>query len=299
MSVNGIEIEVGQRWCTRGGREVIVARKYPPLPFVFKLQLPGDQVFYDSVDADGQADGPGMYHENDLVELVTGGPEIPAPDDHEALTFHPLDAALLTPEFVDIGDAMKGKPYGKNFASGALDESRSAGIGDINSHAKGSGARYNSGKPPYELIPLYLLATSLDRRIGVGNPARDAAIEALENLGLWQEHADADILYSVLLSLGMGGWSECARVFDYGRVKYAAWNWAKGMAWSIPMACAARHLLAIIEGETLDAESGLPHRGHVFCNIAMLLTYADTFPEGDDRPAAGLLAPVDAVEAES
>jgi hypothetical protein len=46
-------------------------------------------------------------------------------DSHEALTFHPL-----------------------------TDETVSNGIGDVNSDAKGSGARYNGGKPDYSLIPL-------------------------------------------------------------------------------------------------------------------------------------------------
>jgi hypothetical protein len=30
------------------------------------------------------------------------------------------------------------------------------GIGDINSREKGSGARYNSGKPAMELIPVWI-----------------------------------------------------------------------------------------------------------------------------------------------
>jgi hypothetical protein len=62
------------------------------------------------------------------------------------------------------------------------------------------------------------------------------------------------------------------------------------MAWSIPLACAARHLMKIVLGETTDQESGFPHRGHVMCNLVMLATYADTFPGGDDRPAVGLLS---------
>ena len=62
------------------------------------------------------------------------------------------------------------------------------------------------------------------------------------------------------------------------------------MAWSIPLACATRHLIAMINGEEIDPESGLPHRGHVYCNICMLLTYAETFVEGDDRPIDGALA---------
>lgn len=108
-------------------------------------------------------------------------------------------------------------------------------IGDVNSQAKGSGARYNDGKPDYSLIPL---ATLEDE----------------------------------------------ARVWMYGKNKYAAWNWAKGMPWSVPLACALRHIAAWQRGEDIDPESGLPHLAHVMCNIRMLTLYTKTYPEGDDRP---------------
>jgi len=108
-------------------------------------------------------------------------------------------------------------------------------IGDVNSTARGSGARYNDGKVALDLIP------------GV----------ALE---------------------------DCARVFDYGRKKFAAWNWAKGMQWMVVFACLLRHLYAWARGEDNDPESGLPHLGHAMCNLVMLTTFARTYREGDDRP---------------
>ena len=74
-----------------------------------------------------------------------------------------------------------------------------------------------------------------------------------------------------------------ARVWMYGKEKYAAWNWTKGMDWSIPLACALRHLAAFQAGEDLDRESGLPHIAHAMCNLRMLTLYARTYPEGDDR----------------
>jgi len=86
---------------------------------------------------------------------------------------------------------------------------------------------------------------------------------------------------------------DCARVFDYGRNKYASWNWAKGMAWSVPLACLLRHLSAWQAGEDNDPESGLPHLGHAMCNLVMLSTYARTFQEGDDRPKEWLTVPAD------
>ena len=64
-----------------------------------------------------------------------------------------------------------------------------------------------------------------------------------------------------------------------------SWNWAKGQAWSVPLASALRHIVfGILAGETHDPESGETHRGHVACNIVMLLTYLTSYPEGDDRP---------------
>lgn len=75
-----------------------------------------------------------------------------------------------------------------------------------------------------------------------------------------------------------------ARVWDYGRRKYAAWNWAKGMPWSVPLGCALRHLAAWQRGEDLDPESGLPHLAHAMCNLRMLTLYSRTYTEGDDRP---------------
>ncbi len=109
------------------------------------------------------------------------------------------------------------------------------GIGDVNSDAKGSGARYNTGKPDYSLIPLCTMEDE-------------------------------------------------ARVWMYGQAKYAAFNWAKGMAWSVPLACLLRHMAAWQRGEENDPESGLPHLAHAMCNLRMLTLYAKTYTEGDDRP---------------
>jgi hypothetical protein len=110
-----------------------------------------------------------------------------------------------------------------------------AGVGDVNSTEKGSGARYNAGKPDMSLIPLWTLAGE-------------------------------------------------AEVWEYGKRKYAAWNWAKGMPWSIPIACILRHLAAFQRGEENDPESGKPHIDHIMCNARMLKLYSKVYPEGDDRP---------------
>jgi hypothetical protein len=178
----------------------------------------------------------------------------------------------------------------------ALLRTKAAGVGDITSDAKGSGARYNTGKPAYELVPLRIIAESY-YRLSLNSSQRDA-LDALFCLAEFQERGSIGRLYAAIKVLGIGGWPECAKVFDYGATKYRAWNWSKGMAWSIPIACAARHLLQIIDGEMLDLDkegapgSGLPHRGHVFCNLVMLITYDLTFREGDDRAPPGMLRPL-------
>ena len=113
-------------------------------------------------------------------------------------------------------------------------------VGDINSTAKGSGARYNGGKADLSLIPLSTLEDE-------------------------------------------------ARVWMYGKEKYAAWNWAKGMAWSVPFACAMRHLAAWQAGQDIDEESGQPHLAHAMCNLRMLTLYSKNYLEGDDRPPKELM----------
>lgn len=164
------------------------------------------------------------------------------------------------------------------------------GIGDINSREKGSGARYNSGKPAMELIPVWIVFKQENNKynfataaISTGrSPQIEEALHILYWLGLWQKNQGT--IESVFDAFKGDYWSDCAKVFDYGRNKYAAWNWAKGMAWSVPVACIVRHALAIIRGEENDPESGLPHRGHIACNVVMLAQYEMTYLEGDDRP---------------
>lgn len=109
-------------------------------------------------------------------------------------------------------------------------------VGDVNSSAKGSGARANLGKPSLSLVPLHLFAGA-------------------------------------------------ARIFMAGTLKYAEWNWAKGMKWSIPFDCLLRHLFKFwYFGEECDPETGEHHLDYVICNLVMLRHYIKGYTEGDDRP---------------
>lgn len=155
------------------------------------------------------------------------------------------------------------------------------GVGDVASAARGSGARFNIGKPPLELIPLAVIANA---PVSGSAESLPDPIAALGLLGAWQMSGRLDTmtLYATAACLGCP-WAEAARVFEYGRAKYAAWNWAKGMPWSVALGSAARHLIAMRDGEANDPESNLPHVGHVMCNLVMLIWYAENYREGDDR----------------
>jgi hypothetical protein len=163
---------------------------------------------------------------------------------------------------------------------------RVAPVGDVHSTAVGSGARYNAGKPPLELIPLSIIAECA--RIGPWVVEPPNWPRALELLGRFQMHAALPVTEQRILLIRAAcaaglAWEECASVLDYGRKKYAEWNWAKGQPWSVPIASGARHALAALRGEEHDAESAHTHRGHFLCNVVFLLFFMDNYPQGDDR----------------
>lgn len=155
-------------------------------------------------------------------------------------------------------------------------------VGDVTSAARGSGARFNEGKPPLELVPLRVLVGAWARYDL--DDAQQAMHAALDRAARWQEGGHVAELYAALRELG-NPFREAARVLDYGRAKYAPFNWAKGMAWSVCVGCMARHAEAVlVVGEERDPESGLLHVGHFACNLIFLITYHRIYPDGDDRP---------------
>lgn len=167
-------------------------------------------------------------------------------------------------------------------------------VGDVHSNQPGSGARYNAGKVPFETIPVWIVDAyfhSPDHYVkahedGVAAGRRDVAKEVLRRLGEWQGGRLG--VLDVLRSFPFGVIEEAARVFKYACTEkvnpYPMWNWARGMPWSVPTACAVRHLSAVLRGEEADKETGLPHLGHAACNIIMLAQYEYSYREGDDRP---------------
>ena len=152
-------------------------------------------------------------------------------------------------------------------------------VGDINSNAKGSGARANGDKVPMDLIPVSVWRNKW-RTAMTQSVDSEQLMDIMYALEKWQE-GEYKPLDAVLSFNCLEG---ACRVFAYGAGKYAAWNWAKGMAWSVPLGCALRHMQAVLDGEFIDDESGLPHIDHVFSNLVMLDYFETHYPEGDDRP---------------
>lgn len=171
-------------------------------------------------------------------------------------------------------------------------------IGNVNSSERGSGARFNDGKVAMEFIPAHVLA---DFYVGAdyGAALAPRAVEILYAISDFEERSgDDDVALNWALGnalpdtldVGVERWRQVASVFAYGATKYAAWNWAKGMPWSVPLACIKRHAVQIIEAENdeslYDSESGISHIGHIAANIVMLQHYLQHFQEGDDRAPA-------------
>ena len=74
-----------------------------------------------------------------------------------------------------------------------------------------------------------------------------------------------------------------AKVLTFGAQKYADHNWRKGIANSRLIAAMLRHLFAIMRGEDIDPESGLPHIDHLGCCWMFLSNNMKVRPEMDDR----------------
>lgn len=159
------------------------------------------------------------------------------------------------------------------------------GIGDIESSSRGTAARYNAGKPPLDLLPLYMVVETINQtEVLTADKSKQLVIGVLNSVSEFQKSGDPKFIKNAIFMCN-NHWVDCANVFGYGAKKYASWNWCKGMKWSVPIACIGRHAFKIIyESEHVDIESGLPHIGHILCNLVMLNTYMHSFPEGNDLP---------------
>lgn len=74
-----------------------------------------------------------------------------------------------------------------------------------------------------------------------------------------------------------------AEVFDFGAKKYGKHNFRLGMDHTRVLDAALRHLLAIVNGEDLDPESGKKHIYHAGCCLAMYSYFTENGVGTDDR----------------
>lgn len=74
-----------------------------------------------------------------------------------------------------------------------------------------------------------------------------------------------------------------AAVLGFGAKKYAAHNWRGGIAYSRILGAIGRHFLAIVDGEDIDPESGLPHVDHLGCEVMFLSEQMKKGTGLDDR----------------
>ena len=147
-------------------------------------------------------------------------------------------------------------------------------VGDINSREKGSAARYNEGKAPLQFIPIRQCLDLLVDPTGW-------LFHVLKSLAEYQETGHSTCMYDAITQVPQADIEDAARVFEYGAKKYAHWNWCKGQQWTVTLGSLLRHAFAMLH-EEMDPESGLPHSGHIVCNLLMLAWYMDEYPEGQE-----------------
>jgi hypothetical protein len=76
---------------------------------------------------------------------------------------------------------------------------------------------------------------------------------------------------------------EISKVLAFGAKKYSAHNWRGGFDWSRLYGAALRHLLAHMDGEDKDSETGLSHLAHLGCCVMFLLEHEVKGLGHDDR----------------
>lgn len=76
---------------------------------------------------------------------------------------------------------------------------------------------------------------------------------------------------------------ELSKVLSFGKKKYAAHNWRKGITTSRLVAAALRHTFLFLKGETYDPETGLHHMAHTMCCCMFIIELNVTHKHLDDR----------------
>jgi len=79
-----------------------------------------------------------------------------------------------------------------------------------------------------------------------------------------------------------------AKVMGLGALKYGPYNWrTKKVRLTVYLEAAQRHILAKLDGQDVDPESGQPHEAHAAACMGIVLDAMATGNLIDDRPPAG------------
>lgn len=77
----------------------------------------------------------------------------------------------------------------------------------------------------------------------------------------------------ILTELELSFLIDCAKVLKHGRIKYTKDNWKKDLEPERIQKALLRHLVAYVNGEKLDKESGISHLCHIYANCQFLHYY--------------------------
>jgi hypothetical protein len=88
---------------------------------------------------------------------------------------------------------------------------------------------------------------------------------------------------SQLASVAPYGLAMVGEVCGMGAEKYDLHNYRKGYKWSLSSNALFRHVLAFLDGQDLDEESGLPHMAHAAWHAMVLVQFMRDHPDFDDR----------------
>jgi len=85
---------------------------------------------------------------------------------------------------------------------------------------------------------------------------------------------------------------DMVRVLEFGTKKYDRDNWKKGLPMRAQCESMMRHLIALMNGEVNDPETGLPHWSHIQCNTMFMdHTMKHHHEKFNDLPTIGVPGP--------
>ena len=77
---------------------------------------------------------------------------------------------------------------------------------------------------------------------------------------------------------------DMAAVMRHGAAKYGPFNWrTERISHTVYTNAAIRHIFALMDGEDIDPDSGLPHEAHIMAGMSIMLDGKQTGNIDDDR----------------